>query len=184
MDFVELEGEVQIETPGAPRFAVVSAIVAAAREFFLESRAWRVAFGPVPMAAEIMPALPPDTFLVEPVEVLVDGTKLRSGEFASSNNGGIVFVNHRSAAQVAGVVAVAPTDLSQDIPDRLGYEFRDTLIHGALHRLMRVPGAEWSNGTLADYYGALFQQGKEKAATRAENGFVHNRTRTVRYGGY
>lgn len=184
MDFAELEGEVQIEVPGAPRFAVVWSIVSAAREFFVESRAWREAFGPVDMAEEVTPTVPADTFLVEPVEIEVDGSKLRSGEFAVTNRGAIVFVNHRSATTVSGVIAVAPTDLAEEIPDKLGYEFRDSLVHGALHRLMRVPGTEWSNPSLSDYYGGLFQQGKEKAATRAEDGFTRKRARTVRYGGY
>ena len=184
MDLIELEAEVAIEVPGAARFAVLTAIGAAAREFFLETRAWRVAFGPLPVAATLKPKLPADTFLVEAVKVEVDGRVLPSGSFATDNGNGLRLVDAVRGTEVSGEIAVAPSGVAEEIPERLGQEFRDALVMGALARLMRVPGAEWSNPQQAMFYQVEFQEAKDRAATRAEDGFTKKRTRTVRYGGY
>ena len=184
MDFDELEPEVGVEVPGAARFAVMNALRAAAREFFIETRAWRVPFGPVPLSDHVRPGLPPDTFLVEPVEVLIDERPLRSGSFATSADNGIVFAGNRDGTNVSGVAAVAPSGLAVELPERLGNEFRDALVAGALARLMKIPGAEWSNPQMAMYYQGEFEEAKARAATRAEDGFTKKRTRIVRYGGY
>ena len=184
MDLAELEPEVSVEVPGAARFAVQNALRAAAREFFIETRAWRVAFGPLTLSEKVKPSLPMDTFLVEAVRVEVDGQALRAGEFAMSHDGGIVFVGHRSGNEVSGVVAVAPTALLEELPERLGNEFRDALVAGALARLMKIPLAEWSSPQMAAYYRGEFEEATARAATRAEDGFVKKRTRIVRYGGY
>jgi hypothetical protein len=184
MQLSELEPEVALEVPGAPRFAVIDALVAAAREFFVDSRAWRVPFGPVEMASQIRPSLPGDTFLVEAVRVEVDGERLNSGLYGTGEDDTVVLVDGVRGQWVRGTVAVAPTRDAFEIPERLGQEVRDGLVRGALARLMRIPKAEWSDPQLAMLYQIQFEEAKDRAATRAENGFVKNRTRTVRYGGY
>lgn len=184
MELAELETEVGVEVPGAARFAVIAAISAAAREFFLETRAWRVALGPLPWAPSVTPTLPGDTFLVEAVRVEIDGSSLRAGAFAMDNANGLTFADGVRGTEVTGEIAVAPTRDADELPERLGQEFRDAIVYGSLARLMRVPGAEWSNPPQAMYYQAVFEEAKDRAATRAEDGFTKKRTRVVRYGGY
>ncbi len=184
MDLAELEPEVGAEVPGAPRFAVQNAIRAAAREFFVESRAWRHPFCVNPFCPVIHPSLPHDTFLVEAVNVSVDGRELPSGSFGMDNGNGITFAEGVRGREATGVLAVAPTADADELPDRLGNEFRDALVFGALARLMRVPGSEWTDPQRSGYYSMEFEEAKIRAATRAEDGFTRKRTRNVRYGGY
>lgn len=183
MELNELEAEVGVEVPGAALFAVRNAIRAAAREFFVESRAWRVDFGPVPLTPHVTPEVPVGTFLVEATRVEIDDRELLSGQFATSASGGVQLDSRCRGYEVAGEVAVAPSQSVDEIPDHLGNEFRDALVVGALSRLMRIPQAEWSNPQMAVYYQGEFEEAKVRAATRAENGFVIKRARKVRYGG-
>jgi hypothetical protein len=182
----DLHPRVSIEVPGVPTFAVAGATNEAAADFLRRSRAWRVGFGPMPFLhwkSVYKIDLPPDTILAEPVEVKIDGSLLRSENFWGASTDEIEVAEGLYGNELSGQVAVTLTASGVEVPDQLGYEFADAIAMGALSRLMRIPGVEWSNPQQAMVYVASYEEAIDRAATRVANGFKQNRTRRVRYGG-
>jgi|TARA_B110000444_G_scaffold260900_1_gene309835 hypothetical protein len=75
-----------------------------------------------------------------------------------------------------------PTHTSSSCDDGVMNDYRDTIVNGALNRLLRIPNKDWTDLNGAQYYGALFNQGVEDAERRARNADTGVRRR-VRYGG-
>lgn len=75
-----------------------------------------------------------------------------------------------------------PTHNSTACDNDVMNDYRDTIINGALFRLLRIPNKDWSDLQSASIYGQLFNQGVEQAERRSRNAdtAVH---RSVRYGG-
>ena len=87
-----------------------------------------------------------------------------------------------SASSTIVRAVLKPTHTSQSCDDDVMNDYRDTIINGALFRLLRIPNKDWSDLQGASVYGQLFNQGVEDAERRARNadtGVVRN----VRYGG-
>lgn len=83
-------------------------------------------------------------------------------------------------------VALAPvvtvSESATAVPEALAYEWSGHWAHGALSRLMKVPGKDWTNVSLASSYAEMFEQDIKDAKSRA--GADYGRpTRTVVYGG-
>ena len=75
-----------------------------------------------------------------------------------------------------------PTTTSTACDSEIMEEYRDTIINGALFRLLRTPGQAWTDITGAQIYGSLFSEGvnsAERKARHADEGVV----RRVIYGG-
>lgn len=75
-----------------------------------------------------------------------------------------------------------PTYSSNACDDDVMNDYRDTIVNGALFRLLRIPNKDWSDLQGASVYGQLFNQGVETAERRARNADTGVR-RSVRYGG-
>lgn len=75
-----------------------------------------------------------------------------------------------------------PSHSSTACDDDVMNDYRDTIINGALFRLLRIPNKDWSDIQGASVYGQLFNQGVEDAERRARNADTGVR-RSVRYGG-
>jgi len=75
-----------------------------------------------------------------------------------------------------------PTHTSSACDDGVMNDYRDTIINGALFRLLRIPNKEWTDLQGAGVYGSLFNEGTvnaERKARGADTGVA----RRVRYGG-
>ena len=75
-----------------------------------------------------------------------------------------------------------PTQTSSACDDGVMNDYRDTIINGALFRLLRIPNKEWTDLQGASVYGSLFNEGTmiaERKARGADTGVA----RRVRYGG-
>lgn len=77
---------------------------------------------------------------------------------------------------------IAPVDSLTDLPDFLFYEYEDDYKNGALARLMKIPGKDWTNFAAASGYASLFKAGWMKARSRA-NAEYGQPCRTTTYGG-
>lgn len=75
-----------------------------------------------------------------------------------------------------------PTHTSTACDDSVMNDYRDTIINGALFRLLRIPNKDWSDLQGASVYGQLFSQGVENAERKAR-GADTGVARKVRYGG-
>jgi len=79
-------------------------------------------------------------------------------------------------------VILKPTHTSTSCSDDVMNDYRDTIINGAIYRLLRIPGREWTDYPGAQVYGSLFLEGLAEAEGRA----LQKETRVarkVRYGG-
>ena len=68
------------------------------------------------------------------------------------------------------------------VPEELALEFSEDWAHGALAKLLKIPGKDWTNLPLAVAYSDIFEQDIMKAKSRAGADFGRPRRR-VRYGG-
>jgi hypothetical protein len=75
-----------------------------------------------------------------------------------------------------------PTHTSTACDNDVMNDYRDTIINGALFRLLRIPNQDWTDLSSAGIYGNLFSQGVEAAERRARNADT-GVARKVRYGG-
>ena len=75
-----------------------------------------------------------------------------------------------------------PTHTSTSCDNDVMNDYRDTIINGALFRLLRIPNKDWSDMKGAEVYGELFSRGVDDAERRARNAdtAIH---RSVKYGG-
>ena len=190
MNLDELHGETALQVPAAPRMYVDQALQLSAKEFFRESKAWRVMTDPLVFGDddEYEISAPFNTEIVEPIKILVDGIPMRSDQWTAVEEGefgGIVvhFFDRPYKMQFMAELAVTLATGSREIPNRLGREFRDGIIHGALARMLRVPNTDWTDLNLSGFHQGMFLEAIDRAATRVENGMKLRRTRVVRYGG-
>jgi hypothetical protein len=79
-------------------------------------------------------------------------------------------------------VQLKPTHTSTACENEIMDDYRDTIVNGALFRLLRLPSKEWTDYAGAQVYGSLFQQGIKDAETKARHGDMPI-ARKVRYGG-
>lgn len=75
-----------------------------------------------------------------------------------------------------------PTQVSTTADDELMSDYRDTIVNGALFRLLRLPSKEWTDFKAAQVYGALFNEGVITAERRARHADI-GIARKVAYGG-
>jgi hypothetical protein len=79
-------------------------------------------------------------------------------------------------------VQLKPTHQSTACDDVVMSDYRDSIINGALFRLLRIPGRDWTDMGSAQIYGSLFAEGlvrAERDARHADEGIA----RRVKYGG-
>jgi hypothetical protein len=74
-----------------------------------------------------------------------------------------------------------PARNATTVPDQLAEHHRETIAHGALARLLAVPGQPWSNPPLAAFYAQQFAGQIGSAAGKAAKGLTRRplRSRTV-----
>jgi len=89
-----------------------------------------------------------------------------------------------SSTQAASTIVQAvlkPTHNSVSCDDDIMNDYRDTIVNGALFRLLRMPNKDWSDINAGMQYGALFSSGMEDARIRAKR--IDGVARKVNYGG-
>ena len=87
-----------------------------------------------------------------------------------------------TAAKAILRAILKPTHNSSSCDSLVMNDYRDTIINGALYRLLRIPSKEWTDYSGAGVYGTLFNEGitaAERRARSADTGVA----RKVNYGG-
>ena len=77
---------------------------------------------------------------------------------------------------------LAPTHASTALDDDIMNENKDVVVNGALYRLLRIPGQDFTDFAAAQIYGGLFGQGvvnAERRGRQADTGV----SRRTKYGG-
>lgn len=75
-----------------------------------------------------------------------------------------------------------PTHTSKSCDNDVMNDYREAIINGALHRLLRIPNRDWTDYKHSQVYGALFVQAVADAERRARNADT-GVSRRVKYGG-
>ena len=78
-------------------------------------------------------------------------------------------------------IVTKPTKGSFEAADDAMLPFKDTIVNGAIQRLLRIPNKDWSDLTAASVYQKLFMQGCEEA--KKLNQPDRPIARKVKYGG-
>jgi hypothetical protein len=73
------------------------------------------------------------------------------------------------------VYSVKPTATSTSIPDTVGRENREALVHGALYRLQMMSGQPFSNGGAAQMNNQLFEKAVGRTTRQVKYGFSGGR---------
>lgn len=105
--------------------------------------------------------------------------------FVQQNSSAFILAPIPSETVVGSTIVRAvlrPTHTSTACDNDVMNDYRDTIVNGALFRLLRIPNKDWSDLQGASVYGQLFNQGVEDAERRARNADTAVR-RSVRYGG-
>jgi len=105
--------------------------------------------------------------------------------FVQQNSATFMLAPIPSATTVGSTIVRAvlrPTHTSTACDNDVMNDYRDTIVNGALFRLLRIPNKDWSDIQGASVYGQLFNQGVQDAERRARNADTAVR-RSVRYGG-
>ena len=87
-----------------------------------------------------------------------------------------------SAATIIVRAIVKPSHTSTKCNAEIMNDYRDTIVNGALYRLLRLPSKDWTDYSGAGVYGTLFSEGvthAERRARSADTGVA----RKVNYGG-
>lgn len=208
MNLDELIPQVTLEAHGVPEFTASYQLALAARELCTFSLAWQNDISVSLSGKKAYSFIPPDGELVEPISGVYSHAQLgttsevnftvparldrtdpswrtRAGTplwAMMPTQESIQFVPNPGQGTAIIRVALQPTMADRAIDDRVGNLFRETIVHGALARLFRVPNKEWTDKGLAAYYQELFERGKGEAQVRGVDGFAKV-NRRVRYGG-
>ncbi len=81
--------------------------------------------------------------------------------------------------ELKAAVSLTPTGAAEVVDDDVFSVWGQTMVNGALHRLMRYTSTPWGNPDLSAYYGQLFQADKSRA--RRESVTTHSAmSRTIK----
>lgn len=67
--------------------------------------------------------------------------------------------------------SVKPTSTSSSIPDTIGKEYRETIVHGALYRLQMMSGQPFANGGAAQANRSLYEREVGRTIRQVKYGF-------------
>ncbi len=201
---------VVVHAYSAPNNFVRQAIVDSAREFCRETRFWRedlAAVDTVVDQASYTLTLPTDSEVVDfndiyfstkrrllpktmrQMDAINQQWRTQTGEpyyFQRGNNADVKLIYIPQAIEVGAIQANAtlqPTSTATTIDDKILADFDETILHGALYRILRVPNKNWSDLKTANYYEGLFREKVDKAISRGTDERQKGVRRVVKYGG-
>lgn len=173
------------ETPGCPEVTVNSALAASAAEFCAETHIWRETLDPFDTEAdealydldasavvESVPQLVVDGRELGHVDIrLLDPTRLTdtgipSHFWVQDDRSVRLFPIPDGVYPVVATVTLKPSRSARQVPDWIFETFADGIVSGALWRLLRIPGKEWTNVDLAGAHKALFEKAVVEARVR------------------
>jgi hypothetical protein len=208
MNLDDLIPQVALEAQDVPEFTASMQLVLSARELCTFSLAWQDDVTVNLNGKATYSFLPQDGELVEPISATFTESQTGSTsrvQFTTParldqedpswrtrvgnalwaffpDQETVQYVPNPPQGTIITRVALQPTMTDRTVDDRVGNLFSETIVHGALARLFRMPNRQWSDKGMAAYYQELFERGKGEAQVRGVDGFAKV-NRRVRYGG-
>lgn len=173
------------ETPGCPEVTVNGALAASAAEFCAETHIWRETLDPFNTApGEALYDLDASAVVESVPQLAVDGrelghvdvrqldptrltdTGLPSHFWMQDDTQVRLFPIPDRVYPVQATATLKPSRAATGVPNWIYETFGDGIVSGALWRLLRIPGKEWTNVDLASAHKALFGQAVIEARVR------------------
>jgi hypothetical protein len=200
-DFYDL---VAPHLPGCPAVAMDNALRQSAIAFCEQSLAWRFDHPPIAVESGVAayPFAPPVGSVVHAIlQATLDGREITCGaggcDMAERNSGGslsampsypsyifggtgfLTLVPEPAAnGSLALTAALKPSPTSTGVGEREFDEYRETIVHGALSRLMSSPKKPYTHLQLASYHQEQFGIKTGAAAMREGRGCTRTPLRT------
>jgi hypothetical protein len=93
--------------------------------------------------------------------------------YAQRDNTVLYFAPIPNAARTLRVLySLKPSSDSTSIPDTIGLEYRETIVHGAIYRLQMMNGQPFTNGQAAMMNKQLFDRQVGRVVRQIQYGFV------------
>jgi len=200
--------EVRVSIPDSTQLVTRSAFVQAARDFCRRTLAWRerntvatVAGTPTyvvytPANGVVVdffaPKLDTDITLIKVPTAKVDSIDMElltdqdepSYAFLTGVQNEIQLAAIPDAAYTFSFqLALMPAEAATTIDDTLWDRYGDTIVSGALFRLLRMPGKSWSDPQMAEYHRNLYEAAIPEAQSKSADGNMVGVARAVKYGG-
>lgn len=194
MKYLDIAEYVRTEAHGAPDFLIERAIRESAIDFCVKTDAYRLEPENIQIIAGIDEydlTIPTGTELnhiidiyrnretLSPVsytrmlEVQGDGSQRGKPKYYAQRDNTVFYVapvpSEKETLKV--LYSVKPTSTSSSIPDTIGKEYRETLVHGAVYRLQMMSDQPWSNMGAAQSNKALFDQTSAQIMRQVRYGF-------------
>lgn len=146
--------------PGCPDTLVIDMLRDAAIKFCRDSHIWREQLEDLYLAKGLdryQLALPEDTELKALISAVQrqPGSRFRTEVYPDINVFGAVrfkTVPDPEQGPLEIHAVLQPSRTAKGMPDRIGLDYDEGLIHGALERLLEIPGRDWSNPNMAGYH--------------------------------
>lgn len=176
---------------GCPDPMLQQQIVLAAHHFCTETGVWDEIQDPIKLQAGVteyeIDAPSKEAYVARVTGVWLNNLKLEpeqmkkprvegvkpTGYHAARARGAITLNGSPLAGDILVVRAVyAPSLQSKNLPDFLMERYADAIASGAKHRLMAMPGKDWSNPAIAQFYGNQYDNALADARIEMERGSV------------
>jgi hypothetical protein len=184
-DYADLIPRIAVHVLTCPDPVITQAVSDAARDFCARSHVWRQEFSGTTTSghAEFAPTLAAgQAFAFESIHrggVLVrrvsegdlpEDWSSRSGIpeywFTRTPGNARLYPTPDASYSLTGIAVCKPTPSETVLEDWLYDDHYEDLVHGALFRLMIVPGKDWSNGDVASFHSQAFESAIDKARLR------------------
>lgn len=184
MLYLDMISALLVRAKGCPEFEAVDAMRNACIEFCTETY-WLTTGNQVVVDGTEVPVTDLHTQVVDILDAKIDGEdvlvthlndpaieQLDDGcyalQFTDPNNPQLTPPATTDApVTIDLLLAIAPGPESTEITDLLWQRWSEALKHGALCRLLEVPGKPWSNADAANYHRANFAKAMTTAAAQA-----------------
>ena len=188
------------DIPGCPHSTIELNLAATAADFCARTHIWRAPLdlGSTQADAAIYPVFNTANVIIESVLwLLVDNRKLehtdprlinpedltRTGQpthfWVESDKNIRLFFTPDDAYTLSGEVALKPSRLADGVESWIYETWADVLVSGALYRITKTPGKEWSSPDMASLHKSLYEQGVTNARIRDRRN-VHMQVRMIK----
>lgn len=185
--------------PTAPEPIVIQHLRLAAREFCRDTRCWREIITTEITANPVEPDIECGATILAVQAAMLNGRELRAvpfdeaeidtyltkqgqaSEFTQDQMDRFIIMPFEPGTLVMSLYlapSAGPKRTARDpqaeaqnqVPAFLFDEHVEAIAHGALSRILSIPAQEWTNGNMAGFFAAKFDQAKGEAATAAIKG--------------
>jgi hypothetical protein len=178
MIWSDLYNDIQPHVPGCPEPAIEDAVRRTAMRFCRDSHIWEEELQSVYLANGVdryQVELPEETAVLSLVSAIQRKSADETGKevWPSINVFGLLHFSPLPDPDQGPVEIRAVLKPSRDatgLPDRIGLDYDEALVHGAIAALQEIPGRDWSNPNMVSYHKTIYFDGVAEAIGRRARG--------------